>query len=88
MRQISVDSSPYQTQSFQMAGDALRLILRWNPVPCCWSMDLYTATLDQPVAHGHPVANGGGALLLDVVDDHIFGKVAAGSADVAAGAGG
>ncbi|WP_268802435.1 hypothetical protein [Xylella fastidiosa] len=40
------------------------------------------------MAAGHPVANGGGALLLDVVDDHVFRKVAAGSADVAAGTGG
>ncbi|ALR06524.1 hypothetical protein XFHB_07990 [Xylella fastidiosa] len=50
MRQIPVDSSPYQTQSFQMAGDTLRLLL--------WSLDVYTATLDQPVAQGVPLVVG------------------------------
>ncbi len=54
MWQIPVDSSAYQTQSFRVGAESLRLILRWNPVPCCWSMDLYTATLDQPVAQGVP----------------------------------
>ncbi|AAO28827.1 hypothetical protein D1605_006375 [Xylella fastidiosa subsp. fastidiosa] len=58
MWQIPVDSSAYQTQSFRVGAESLRLILRWNPVPCCWSMDLYTATLDQPVAQGVPLVVG------------------------------
>jgi len=58
MRQIPVDASALQEQTFAQGDETLRLTLRWSPVGACWFMDVYSVSREDWVVQSAAVVCG------------------------------
>lgn len=58
MKQIPVNQSPYQEQSFEFNGIKIRLTLRFNSVGRFWAMDVYEPVNQKQICTGQALACG------------------------------